>query len=167
MLEEVDTPPNETVITGSVTGPNGYTYEGIIVTAAPGIFGTTMFSGAYSITNAIVGQSYTLTLSNLPAGKIVATAPAPFVAVALPTGNPGKNFTLKDTTYGVNNRGVLRDDVLQTRVTAQNAYVKAWGKVMSVVGNTLQISDGYSGNVTVHVTVPLTPLSTRTPLMWL
>jgi len=152
MLEEVDTPPNETVISGSVTGPN-YTHEGIIVTAAPGIFAPTMFSGTYSIANAIVGQTYTLTLSNLPLGKVVATAPAPFVALALPAGNPGKDFTLKDLTYGANNRVVLTDDVLQTRVTAENARVKVWGKVVSIdlVNNphTFQISDGYSGNVTV------------------
>ena len=81
-------PPVYTTISGTVADSG----EGVAVHAGS-LTGMTLSDGTYTITNAVVGRSYTLTLTSLPAGKVVDTAPAAFTAVE--TSNPNKNFTLK------------------------------------------------------------------------
>jgi hypothetical protein len=81
-------PPVYTTISGTVADSG----EGVVVHAGS-LTGMTLSDGTYTITNAVVGRSYTMTLTSLPAGKVVDTAPATFVAVE--TTNPNKNFTLK------------------------------------------------------------------------
>lgn len=81
-------PPVYTTISGTVVDGGA----GVVVRAGT-LAGTTLADGTYTIANAVVGYSYTLTLSGLPAGQIVDTAPATFIAVA--TSNPNKDFSLK------------------------------------------------------------------------
>lgn len=81
-------PPVYTTISGTVADAG----EGVVVHAGS-LTGLTLSDGTYTITNAVVGRSYTMTLTSLPAGKVVDTAPATFTAVE--TSNPNKNFTLK------------------------------------------------------------------------
>lgn len=84
-------PPAYTTISGTVNGGGA----GIVVRAGT-LSTTTQSDGSFSFTNAIVGRSYTLTLTktSLPVGKAVGTAPATFTATE--TANTGKDFTLID-----------------------------------------------------------------------
>jgi hypothetical protein len=81
-------PPVYTTISGTVVDGGA----GVVVRAGT-LTGTTLADGTYTIANAVVGHSYTLTLSALPTGQIVDTTPATFTAVA--SSNPNKDFSLK------------------------------------------------------------------------
>ncbi|MCX6880885.1 MAG: hypothetical protein NTW21_44860, partial [Verrucomicrobia bacterium] len=79
-------------IRGTVTD-GGTGVQNVVVTANPGaLTGTTLAGGTYEITGASPGVEYTLTASSLPVGKMVATSPAAFIAVA--GANDGNDFTL-------------------------------------------------------------------------